>query len=71
MKPIRFHDLRHTHATILLRKRVHPKVVAERLGHSSVKITLDTYSHVLPDTQAEAVKALEDLLSVKAQRKKK
>ncbi|MGB9802640.1 tyrosine-type recombinase/integrase [Desulfofundulus sp.] len=59
---IRFHDLRHTHATLLLKKSVHPKIVAERLGHSSIKITLDTYSHVLPDTQAEAVSALEKIL---------
>lgn len=43
---IRFHDLRHTHATILLQMGVNPKIVAERLGHSSVQITLDTYSHV-------------------------
>ncbi|SHF52682.1 Phage integrase family protein [Desulfofundulus australicus DSM 11792] len=51
-----------THATILLRKGVQPKVVAERLGHASVKVTLDTYSHVLPDTQHEAVKAIESVL---------
>lgn len=56
---IRFHDLRHTHATILLRQGIHPKVVSERLGHASVALTLDTYSHVLPDTQREAVTALE------------
>jgi integrase len=48
---IRFHDLRHTCATLLLSKDVHPKVVAEVLGHASVTITLDTYSHVLPDMQ--------------------
>lgn len=50
---IRFHDLRHTHATILLQMGVNPKVVADRLGHSSVKITLDTYSHVLPSMQQD------------------
>ena len=55
---IRFHDLRHTHATLLLRQGVHPKIVAERLGHSSIKITLDLYSHVLPDSQSEAVRAI-------------
>jgi len=44
---IRFHDLRHTHASLLLQKGVHPKVVQERLGHSKVSITLDTYSHLL------------------------
>jgi integrase len=52
---LRFHDLRHTHATQLLRQDVHPKVVSERLGHSTVGITLDTYSHVLPGMQDEAV----------------
>ncbi|MBM7540193.1 tyrosine-type recombinase/integrase [Amphibacillus cookii] len=48
---IRFHDLRHTHATLLLKLGENPKVVSERLGHSRVSITLDTYSHVLPDMQ--------------------
>ena len=51
---VRFHDLRHTHATQLLRQGVHPKVVSERLGHATVGITLDVYSHVLPGMQAEA-----------------
>lgn len=45
VKCIRFHDLRHTHASLLLKQNVHPKVVSERLGHSSVGITLDRYSH--------------------------
>ena len=53
-----FHGLRHTHATMLLRAGVHPRVVMERLGHSSIKITLDTYSHVLPDMQEKAVEAI-------------
>ena len=56
---IRFHDLRHTHATLLLRQGVHVKVVSERLGHSTVAITLDTYSHVLPDMQEDATAKLE------------
>ena len=51
---IRFHDLRHTHATQLLSNGVHPKVAQERLGHSSVGITLDLYSHVLPGMQEDA-----------------
>jgi integrase len=51
---IRFHDLRHTHATLLLGEGVHPKVVSERLGHASVGITLDTYSHVVMGLQEEA-----------------
>lgn len=60
---IRFHDLRHTCATLLLGKGVHPKVVAEMLGHSQIAVTLDTYSHVTPSMQATAVAALEDLLA--------
>lgn len=63
---IRFHDLRHTHATILLRQGVHPKVVSERLGHSTVSLTLDVYSHVLPDTQQEATRAIERVFGGKA-----
>ncbi len=58
---IRFHDLRHTHATFLLQAGVSVKVVAERLGHTTVRITLDTYSHILPDMQEAAVKALEGM----------
>ena len=54
---IRFHDLRHTHATILLRIGENPKVIQERLGHASIQITLDTYSHVLPDMQENAMSA--------------
>jgi integrase len=56
---VRFHDLRHSHATHLLRAGVHPKIVSERLGHSSVLITLDTYSHVLPDMQERAALAVD------------
>jgi integrase len=51
---VRLHDLRHSHATHLLASGVHPKVAQERLGHSSVAITIDLYSHVLPGLQAEA-----------------
>jgi integrase len=51
---IRFHDLRHTHATLMLSAGVHPKIVQERLGHASITITLDTYSHVMPTMQADA-----------------
>jgi len=57
----RFHDLRHTCATLLFTKGVHPKIVQEMLGHSSISITLDTYSHVLPNMQSEAVRAMEDI----------
>ena len=58
---IRMHDMRHTWATLALRAGVHPKIVQERLGHANIRITLDTYSHVLPDMQetaAELVAAL-------------
>jgi integrase len=55
LKRIRFHDLRHSHATALLKDGTHPKIAQERLGHSSVSITIDLYSHVLPNMQAEAV----------------
>ncbi|HEX7120615.1 MAG TPA: tyrosine-type recombinase/integrase [Longimicrobiales bacterium] len=58
---VRLYDARHTHATQLLKKGVNPKIVAERLGHSTIKMTLDTYSHVLPDMQDKAVEAMESL----------
>lgn len=61
----RFHDLRHTCATLLLSKGVHPKIVQEMLGHSSITITLDTYSHVLPNMQEKAVEAMEEILDGK------
>lgn len=59
----RFHDLRHTCATLLLSRNVNPKVVSEMLGHATIAITLDTYSHVLPDMQEKAAHALEEALS--------
>jgi integrase len=52
-----FHGLRHLHATVLLRAGAHPKVVQERLGHSTISTTIDTYSHVMPGLQAAAAKA--------------
>ncbi len=55
---IRLHDLRHTHATLLLEAGVNPKIVSERLGHHSVAFTLDTYAHVTPGMQAEAAEKL-------------
>ena len=57
------HRLRHAHATLALTAGINPQTVAERLGHASVVITLDTYSHVLPGLQEEAAQAVEDLLS--------
>lgn len=60
---IRLHDLRHLQASLLLAAGVHPKVVAERLGHSRVNVTLNTYSHLLPTLQREAADVLDTLLS--------
>jgi integrase len=60
---IRFHDLRHTSATLMLQCGVHPKIVQERLGHSRIAITLDTYSHVLPSLQEDAAQKLDELLT--------
>ena len=59
---IRFHDLRHSTATMLLRQGAHPKVVSEQLGHASTGVTLDTYSHVLPALMEEAAFRLADRL---------
>jgi len=60
---IRFHDLRHTCATLLLSKGVHPKFVQELLGHATISITLDRYSHVIPAMGDHTRKAMEDVLS--------
>ena len=57
VKGVRLHDLRHFHASILLQMQVHPKVVQERLGHATISITLDTYSHLIPSMQADAADA--------------
>jgi integrase len=59
---IRLYDLRHTHATLLLTAEEHPKVVSERLGHSTIVLTMDTYSHVLPTMQRAATDRLEKLI---------
>jgi integrase len=59
---IRFHDLRHTAATLLLTEGVHPKVVQEMLGHSQISLTLDTYSHTIPNMQTEAAEKMNTLL---------
>jgi integrase len=63
---IRLHDLRHTHASLLLQAGVHPKVVQERLGHSSIRVTLDTYSHVIGGLQEAAAQRFDDLLAARA-----
>jgi len=67
---IRFHDLRHTFATILLEAGEHPKIVSEMLGHSSITITLDTYSHVLPSMQEKAAGKMNNILGNKKQDEK-
>ena len=59
---IRFHDLRHTAATLMLGRGVHPKLVSDMLGHASIGITLDTYSHSLPSMHREAAQVMEELL---------
>ena len=59
---IGLHTLRHTHATLMLQAGIHPKIVQERLGHSSIQVTLDTYSHVMPGIQAAAALAFDAAL---------
>ena len=59
---IRFHDLRHTHASLLLEQGIHPKAVSERLGHSQISITLDTYTHVIPSLQEQATDQFDKLI---------
>jgi integrase len=59
---IRFHDLRHSMASLLLADCVHPKVVQELLGHSQISLTMDTYSHVMPGVKRDAVRRLGALL---------
>lgn len=70
-KDLHLHDLRHSCATLLLKQGVHPKVVQERLGHSTITMTLDLYSHVLPGLQREAGEKLEALLLGEGAEKKK
>jgi integrase len=60
---IRFHDLRHSVATLLLTAGIHPKIVQELLGHSQISLTIDTYSHVLPSLQEDAANRLNSLLA--------
>jgi len=64
LKDIRVHDLRHTHATLMLKAGVNPKVVSERLGHANISITLDIYSHVLPGMQEAAAEKFDKLFEV-------
>ena len=61
IKVIRFHDARHSHASLMLKQGVHPKIVQERLGHANISVTLDTYSHVAPGLQEAAAKNFDKL----------
>jgi integrase len=70
LKVIRFHDLRHSHATQMLSNKVHPKVASERLGHSKVGITLDLYSHVIPGMQEDAAALVDAALQSAAAKKR-
>lgn len=63
VKPIRLHDARHTHASLMLKQGIHPKIVQERLGHSTIAITLDTYSHIAPGLQEAAAKSFDKLVN--------
>lgn len=65
VKPIRLHDARHTHASLMLKAGVHPKIVQERLGHASIQITLDTYSHVMPGIQEAAAEQFDKLVGAR------
>jgi len=61
----RFHDLRHTAASLLLAQGEHPRVVMELLGHSRISLTMDTYSHVMPAALNEAARKMDDILAAK------
>ena len=65
---VRFHDLRHSHASLLLQLNIHPKVVSERLGHANIQTTLDIYSHVIPGLQERAALRFDEAFSQAAQR---
>ena len=63
LKGIRLHDARHSHASLMLKAGIHPKIVQERLGHASIQITLDTYSHVVPGLQEAAANRFDELVN--------
>ncbi len=62
IKVIRLHDARHTHASLMLKAGTHPKIVQKRLGHSSIMMTLDTYSHVAPGLQEAAAEKFDSMV---------
>jgi integrase len=68
LKGIRLHDARHTHASLMLKQGVHPKIVQERLGHASIQLTLDTYSHVVPGLQEAAAAGFDKIISAMAEK---
>jgi integrase len=65
---VRFHDLRHTAATLLLAQGVDPRTIMETLGHSQISLTMNTYSHVLPTLQADAANRMDAMLASEAER---
>jgi len=65
LKGIRLHDARHTHASLMLKQGIHPKIVQERLGHSNIAVTLDTYSHVAPGLQEAAAKRFDEAFTTR------
>jgi len=67
LKGVRLHDARHTHASIMLKQGIHPKIVQERLGHASIQITLDTYSHVVGGLQESAAQKFDGFIEAKNQ----
>jgi integrase len=69
LKRIKLHNTRHSHASHMLASNVHPKIVQERLGHSSIAITMDIYSHAMPNMQQDAVALVDDALQIALQRR--
>ena len=67
VKAIRLHDARHTHASLMLKQGIHPKIVQERLGHASIQMTLDIYSHVTPGLQQAAAEGFDRMLNRRAE----
>ena len=65
LKIIRFHDARHSHASLMLKQGAHPKIVQERLGHSTISVTLDIYSHVAPGLQEAAANRFDEAITNK------
>ena len=62
---LRIYDLRHTHASLLIHEGVHPKRISERLGHSSIKLTMDTYGHLFEGSDRDSAAKMEKLLAPK------